>query len=64
MIPRTFQEWKTCIEEKCKIALTPSFVSERLRILQDTSHKETQSFMKHYGKDHLMQIIDWYKQAI
>ncbi len=64
MIPGTFQEWRNCIEKGCGIELTTTFVTERLRILQDKKHTETKNFLRLYGEDHLKQVIDWYKRTL
>ncbi|MCP4440050.1 MAG: hypothetical protein GY810_13980 [Aureispira sp.] len=62
MIPRTFEEWKRCIEKDCKIQLTPAFAKQRLSVYEDNNHKETQQFLELYGKQYLENIIRWFKQ--
>ena len=35
MIPNTYEEWRHCIQDICRIPLTPAFVEERLQALAD-----------------------------
>ena len=62
MIPQTFEEWKHCIINDCKINLTKEFAAERLSILQNPTHNETTKFRGLYGELHLQNIINWYKK--
>ena len=59
MIPRTFSEWKNCIEHDCKIKLTKEFAEKRLAVYQNRKSPETQKFVKLYGEQHLSNIIQW-----
>lgn len=52
MIPRTFEQWKKCIINDCKIKLTKGFALNRLAVYQDTKNKETQKFVVLYGEQH------------
>lgn len=63
MIPRNFDEWKNCIVNDCKIELTKTFVQQRLSVYENTNHPETKKFEKLYGRQHLDNIIYWYKKA-
>lgn len=63
MIPQTFQEWKHCIVNDCKIALTKDFAQKRLAVYMDSTNSETQKFVTLYGKQHLQNIIQWLKQV-
>jgi len=62
MIPQTFEEWKNCIVNDCKINLTKDFAKERLTVYQDPQNKETQKFISLYGEEHLNNIINWLKR--
>ena len=62
MIPQTFEDWKNCIVNDCKINLTKTFTKERLTVYQDLENKETQKFISLYGKQHLNNIIRWLKR--
>jgi len=64
MLPQNFQEWKSCIEDACKIKLTPAFAQQRLAVYSDSAHKETKRFAEIYGQDHLNNIIQWYHQSL
>ena len=62
MIPQTYQQWKSCIINDCKINLTKDFAKQRLAVYQDPDNKETQRFISLYGEQHLKNIINWFKQ--
>lgn len=62
MIPHTFEQWKHCIIEECKINLTKDFAQSRLRVYQNRNNPETQKFITLYGEQHLENIIKWLKQ--
>jgi hypothetical protein len=62
MIPKTFNEWKDCIINDCKIELTKQFASERLAVYQNQTHEETKKFVQLYGEQHLKNIIQWLQQ--
>ncbi|MCH2081893.1 MAG: hypothetical protein MK226_05845 [Saprospiraceae bacterium] len=57
MIPATFEEWKNCIVNDCKIKLTPSFVASRLKVYKAKNHPETKAFESLYGEQHLNNVI-------
>ena len=62
MIPQTFNDWKDCIVNDCKINLTKDFAKQRLSVYQDSQNPETQRFIKLYGETHFQNIIHWFKQ--
>ena len=62
MIPQTFQDWKNCIVNDCKIILTKDFAKKRLEVYQNNKNKETQKFISLYGQQHLNNIIKWFQQ--
>ena len=57
MIPKTFEAWKSCIINDCKINLTKDFAKSRLIVCQNTKSKETQKFLSLYGEEHLENIV-------
>ena len=63
VIPSTYEQWRECIEVRCKIPLTPTYIKERIDELEDGKHPKTKSFKKLYGQDHLQQVIAWFRQA-
>lgn len=63
MICKNFQEWKDCIEKKCKIQLTTHFIDERLMVYLNESNPETLKFKKLYGAAHLQNIVHWLATA-
>lgn len=62
MIPQTFEEWKHCISHDCNIKLTKPFAIQRLSVYENRNHPETRKFVELYGKQHLDNIIQWYKR--
>ena len=63
VIPRSYEQWRNCIEVRCKIPLTPAYVHERLVELQDDRHARTREFARLYGADHLERTIVWFRRA-
>ena len=63
VIPRSYEQWRHCIEVRCKIPLTPAYVHERLTELQDDKHARTREFARLYGADHLERTIAWFRRA-
>jgi len=59
MIPQTFDEWKDCIVNDCKIDLTKAFAQSRLKVYTDRNNPETRKFIQLYGEGHLNNIIYW-----
>ena len=64
MIPRTFEDWRYCITEKCKIELTPDFARKRLETLKDASQQEAKVFIQHYGIIHWRNVVRWYSRVV
>jgi hypothetical protein len=62
MIPQTFEEWRNCIVNDCKIDLIKEFATQRLAVYQDNKNVETQKFISLYGQQHLLNIIQWLQQ--
>ncbi len=62
MIPNTFEEWKNCIVNKCKIKLSKDFAARRLKVYEDKRHPETQQFIQLYGERHLANVIHWLRK--
>ena len=59
MIPQTYEQWKNCIVNDCKINLTKNFALQRLAVYKDNKNIETQKFISLYGEQHLSNIINW-----
>jgi hypothetical protein len=64
MIPQTFNDWKNCIANDCKINLTKEFAAKRLAIYQDKQNPETHKFIALYGEVHLQNVINWLIQVV
>ena len=62
MIPRTFEEWRNCIVNDCKINLTKEFAQQRLAVYQNKEHAETPKFISLYGEQHLLNVVQWLQQ--
>ena len=63
MIAQTFEEWKHCIEQDCKIPLTKDFAQKRLAVYRNKNNPETQKFVDLYGPQHLTNIINWLQRV-
>ncbi|MEM6796681.1 MAG: hypothetical protein AAF725_22100, partial [Acidobacteriota bacterium] len=63
MIPNTYEEWRYCITEKCGLALTESYIEERLKALRSPRDPSTKRFRKIYGQGRLDQTIRWFEKA-
>lgn len=62
MTPQTFEDWKNCIINDCKIDLNKDFAQQRLSVYQDDKNSHTQKFVSLYGEQHLQNIITWFSQ--
>ena len=62
MIPQTFEEWKSCITNDCKVKLTKAFADKRLSVYENRNHPETRKFVELYGEQYLNNIIYWFKK--
>ena len=58
-----YEDWRECIEVRCGIALTPTFISGRLAELNDQQHAKTMEFERLYGAEHLKRTIAWFQRA-
>lgn len=63
-IPKSFEEWRICIEQRCGIPLTLEFAEKRLSVYTDENLQETQRFARLYGDEHLTNIKEWLSQVI
>jgi hypothetical protein len=64
MIPQTFDDWKNCIINDCKINLTKEFADQRLAVYTNKNNPETQKFISLYGEQHLQNIMNWLNQIV
>jgi hypothetical protein len=62
VIPRSYPQWRHCIEVDCGIALKPDFITARLAALTGTAD-EPQRFARLYGEAHLRNVIAWFLLA-
>lgn len=63
-IPKSFEEWRICIEERCGIPLTLEFAEQRLAIYSNEDLPETVRFAKLYGNDHLQLVKHWFSTIV
>ena len=63
VVPTTYDEWEHCITVQCGIPLTPEFVDERIKAMQDKNDFHTQKFIDQWGQDHYAQTLAWFEQA-
>lgn len=64
MIPQTFEQWKTCLINDCKINLTKEFARIRLAVYNDLDKPETKKFIRLYGFQHHQNIIGWFTKIV
>lgn len=62
-LPQSYPEWKDCIVNKCRIALTAHYVTERIRTLGKSDSEEAKKFRSLYGEKHLQSVLSWFRQA-
>ena len=62
-IPTSYENWRLCITQKCKIALTPAYIAGRLAALRDESDASTREFRRIYGEPHHRAVIGWFERA-
>ncbi|MEO0480496.1 MAG: hypothetical protein AAF196_13520 [Planctomycetota bacterium] len=63
IIPSSYEGWRECIEVRCKTPLTPDYVQERLKELENQEHPKTQEFEKLYGTPYREQVTAWFRRA-
>lgn len=63
IVPTSYQSWRHCITQKCKIALTPDYIAQRLNTLRDRPDDTTSEFRRLFGEAHLHTVIGWFEQA-
>ncbi len=63
-IPQSYQAWRHCIEHWCRIELTPEYIEQRIRELQDTREETTRRFIECYGKAHHAAVLGWFQRAL
>jgi len=62
-IPSDYQSWRYCIETKCGIPLSSTFLQQRIQILADPDQEETRRFAATYGAAYLGRILEWFRRA-
>lgn len=60
---RTYDDWKHCITDICKVPLTADYVAARLKELRDTQNFDTKKFVGSWGEPHRQQVVAWFEQA-
>ncbi len=60
---RTYDDWKHCITEICKVPLTQDFVAARLKELRNPQDFNTKKFVGSWGEEHRKQVVAWFEQA-
>ena len=61
--PETYEQWHYCITVECGIALTPSFLAQRLAVWRNAHLEETVRFRRLYGDAHWRSVIEWFGRA-
>ncbi len=63
-IPASYEQWRYCIEVRCRIKLTRNYITKRLSELQNDRHAQAREFVKFYGPDQHQRIITWFRRAL
>jgi L-fucose isomerase-like protein len=58
-----FEEWKYCIERKCKIVLTIEYVETRIKELSRRQSADVERFIQLYGENHLNVILGHFRKV-
>ena len=64
VIPTTYEQWRHCITQKCRIQLTRIYVLDRMKTLADASSEENRNFRRLYGDTHYESVKQWFRQAL
>lgn len=59
----TYEGWKHCITELCRIPLTQDYIEKRITDLNNPNDYHTQKFIDTWGEAHLKKIIGRFEQA-
>ncbi|MEM1037470.1 MAG: hypothetical protein AAGI14_12000 [Pseudomonadota bacterium] len=60
---QTYEDWERCITVDCGIPLTPDFIAERIKRLEDKRDYQTRKFIEQWGDAHHAKTLGWFKQA-
>jgi len=60
---KSYEDWKHCITELCRIPLTKAYVEQRLAALRDPADHATQKFVAIWGDQHRLRVIGWFDRA-
>ncbi len=63
VIPTSYESWKFCITEKCKIKLTDSFINERLSAYRTPETDDAKRFIALYSIEHFNNVRGWLLRA-
>ena len=63
IIPSSYEQWRHCIEVRCNLSLTTTYIEERLTELQDSKNAKTKKFRELYGAEQLQSTIEWFRRA-
>ncbi|MEM6849542.1 MAG: hypothetical protein AAF580_15995 [Pseudomonadota bacterium] len=58
----SYEDWRHCIVELCKITPTPNYVAARIAELTDERNSATQKFVESWGDSHRVQVIAWFER--
>lgn len=63
VIPDTYAQWHRCITVDCGIALTSTFIAQRLAVMADLQTEENLRFRRLYGDAHWQRVQRWFRLA-
>jgi len=63
LIPENYEQWHHCITVICKQPLTPAYLDQRLRALNNLEDYMTKKFVELYGEQQRMKTLQWFERA-
>ncbi len=62
IIPRSYEEWRHCIEVICKQKLTKRYIDQRIAALNNVNDYMTNRFVQLYGEPQRIQTLEWFER--
>lgn len=62
-LPKSYEDWRHCIEVDCRQPLTADYITTRLAALRDARDPHTRQFLERYGEARLTATISWFERA-
>lgn len=63
LLPQNYEAWHRCITVDCGLELTPSFIQQRIELLQNKRDHHTKKFIDLYSERYCEIVIEWFRHA-